>query len=722
MDTGFDPILAVKSRHTLSWVDWEGDPCHPPGETHAFLSQQWIAEASSICKPTRDPNNFVAGQLNEHWPSWRVLLKNQHDGGDLSDRLADWIEHGVDIFPFFRSFKGNFQGRSYNCTVPPPTVFHNHRSCEIWGDEIARHLEERLRNGSLELVGRVGQVRPPTLVMPIVMVPGTKKNRLCHDERFLNLFMTKEPFKLETLASVPSLLSENDFITNCDEKSAYDGLLLTQQSRPYFGLQFGGWYMQYATLPFGWSLSPYIYQSTGMQITQFLRTQGVVMLQYLDDRLIGPHKQWLNFTSDPSPREATLAATKLSLAILSHLGYTIAISKSVLEPTQTLLFLGFNIHVNYRHFSIPQAKIDSFRTLRENILQAEEINLKSIQKLMGKCISFMHCVPNAKMYTRAMAASVALHSKSSQLVSITGDLKEEIGHWVFVDKCDKWLPWRQERHVDLTLATDASSFAWGAKFMDISISERWPTNDNRPIHLKEAEALLKTIQAVGHLVQNKRVDAMVDNMALCLGWEKERSRDPRLTNILKSLASLTISLNCDLHLKYIPSKDNPADAPSRRNSPQDAELASKLWHQVETLYGPHTFDLMALDSNAKRDAAGTPLPHYTPYPLPGSAGVNVLAQSLSSQENYYVFPPIPMIQPLLSFLLRECTRPLTVTMVVPMLTPLPAWWPVLLAEATVTLLAEKGQHSTVIMPSPEGSQPSSAPWPLFVARLNKLKK
>lgn len=42
-----------------------------------------------------------------------------------------------------------------------------------------------------------------------------------------------------------------------------------------------------------------------------------------------------------------------------------------------------------------------------------------------------------------------------------------------------------------------------------------------------------------------------------------------------------------------------------------------------SLFGPHTVDLMACDSNVMEDTQGQPLRHFTRYPSPGSAGVNM---------------------------------------------------------------------------------------------------
>ena len=79
-------------------------------------------------------------------------------------------------------------------------------------------------------------------------------------------------------------------------------------------------------------------------------------------------------------------------------------------------------------------------------------------------------------------------------------------------------------------------------------------------------------------------------------------------------------------------------------------LSKHCWDIVKTEFGGlsgHNLDLMALDSNVRRDKQGTPLRHFTPYPMPGSAGVNVVNQDLSTCDgvniNAYVFPPFSMI-------------------------------------------------------------------------------
>ena len=75
--------------------------------------------------------------------------------------------------------------------------------------------------------------------------------------------------------------------------------------------------------------------------------------------------------------------------------------------------------------------------------------------------------------------------------------------------------------------------------------------------------------------------------------------------------------NFSIQTFYVPSSHNPADEPSRDLSDLDCMLTPETWLYLERFFGPHSFDLMSLDSNCQRDRNGNPLPHFTPWPTPG---------------------------------------------------------------------------------------------------------
>ncbi|KAJ7331140.1 hypothetical protein OS493_020842 [Desmophyllum pertusum] len=158
-------------------------------------------------------------------------------------------------------------------------------------------------------------------------------------------------------------------------------------------------------------------------------------------------------------------------------------------------------------------------------------------------------------------------------------------------------------------------------------------------------------------------------------WGKGRGpRSKEMLQIAKRIFNLVTARNLQMTMHYVPSASNPADWFTRQSHGSDAMLSPEFWSRVQQHFGGetgHTFDLMALDSNAMRDADGSPLPHFTPFPTPGSSGVNVFCQDLSRfdgiSENAYVFPPFALIAPLLRFVQEQRA---VITIIVPMLSPL----------------------------------------------------
>ena len=86
------------------------------------------------------------------------------------------------------------------------------------------------------------------------------KPRLCNDERFLNLWIKDLPFHLETLKDIHRLVQKKRLMVTFDDKSGYDHVKISESSYTYFGIQFGGYFMTYPTLPFGWKGSACIRQ------------------------------------------------------------------------------------------------------------------------------------------------------------------------------------------------------------------------------------------------------------------------------------------------------------------------------------------------------------------------------------------------------------------------------------------------------------------------------
>ena len=611
--------------------------------------------------PLRDPDNFVSGGLHNQVAEWRKILSS----GVQDKEILTYIENGVDVKSFFKHFKGNFKGRSYDSDVPPRQYFPNSGSCKAFTSFIVTELLDRIRNGSIRVWGKVGECDMPKVIMPLTVEPS--KPRLCHDDRYLNLWTKDVPFKLETLKDAHRLIDKDACMITCDEKSGYDQVRLTEESQTYFGVQFGGWIMSYTTLPFGWKASPYIFQSIGMRVTSYLRSFGMRTMQYIDDRMATESKS-VNEHSDGCLSNTILSGEAVAyclVEVLTRLGYTLSLKKCSLKPSTCIRFLGFLADSVKQAYILPLDKKEKFIALRESILSKTEVDLRTLQRFVGKCVSMGLAVPMARLYCREMNAAISYCQKNSRNIKISGDLQCEIESWRFLDTWTGVAKWRSEYHEQIVLATDASLFKYGVAILSgqdsgTTFSDFWASDDNRPIHLKEAEAVLRALSSMDSRIIDTRVDILTDNMAVIQSFENQGGKCQALNKIMKQIFTFGCSHNIDLHLRYVPTSLNEADAPSRHLSLADSMLAETTWALLERQFGPHTVDLMALDSNAMRSSDGTLLKHFTPGPSPFLAGVNVFSQTISTETNPYVFPPISMIFPLLCLLKEQRVRMCTV--------------------------------------------------------------
>ena len=279
----FNPCSQPEAIRDLKWVNIHGETAQPPT---CVVTAEDASKGKDFCLEElsfRDPNHFIAGHLHDYEEEWKKI--------DTPDLVLNWINNGVDIVPMFKHFKGNFKGKSFDCDFPPPAYFPNAKNCRDYSDFIAETFLDRIRNGSVSVIGRVGVCDPPYLVLPLTVEPS--KPRLCHDERYLNLWVQDNPFVLDTLKDVPRFVERNSYMVSLDDKSGYDHIFLEPSCRKYFGIQFAGWFFVFNTIPFGFKASAFIYHTTGLVPISHCAKLGVPCLLYIDDRMLS---EWLKKT------------------------------------------------------------------------------------------------------------------------------------------------------------------------------------------------------------------------------------------------------------------------------------------------------------------------------------------------------------------------------------------------------------------------------------------
>ena len=229
---------------------------------------------------------------------------------------------------------------------PVKKVFLNHPSSKPFVKFISATLLDRLSTGAISLWGKVGEVQPPHLAMPLIVEPS--KPRLCND-CFLNLWIADRPFQLDSLRDVVRYTPLDSFQTICDGKSGYDHIFVTPSGRTGF-------------------LLVILFLSGGNPLHTFT---------ILIPRLF-PHPVKIS----------VLSVTQISPLLMwpllfPTLWFHLVISLVCKSPflSMQVPFLGFTSHSHLQAFTLLQSKKEKFLTLLKSILSSSQVELLTLLKL-----------------------------------------------------------------------------------------------------------------------------------------------------------------------------------------------------------------------------------------------------------------------------------------------------------------------------------------------------
>ena len=282
----------------------------------------------------------------------------------------------------------------------------------------------------------------------------TREKRPVVNMRALSPFVISPHFKMETLSVARDLVQEGDWFARVDLKDAYLHVPLHPQIRPWFRYRLLGEVYQWRTIPFGFKDSPRMFQKLVVEALTPLRSQGLRLVIYLDDILL----------ISPSYPQC-LEEANLLAQLLLKLGFVLNLKKSELLPTQEKVFLGVNINSKEMSFSLPMAKLKTFKKRISAMLGKAQkgvvIALKEWQSVVGTLISMGDCVPALRLHLNSLleVQARAIHSGTQRLLvseEATRDLhwwRENLVHW----NGKSILP----RPVDLFFDVDASNQGLG---------------------------------------------------------------------------------------------------------------------------------------------------------------------------------------------------------------------------------------------------------------------
>ena len=300
-------------------------------------------------------------------------------------------------------------------------------------------------------------------------------------------------------------------------------------------------------LPFGWKSSAYIYHTTGLVASHYLRSLNIPSSLYIDDR----HNFQLSFPKGALPpvyqnliSEDSIhfalgnAAIFLTCYTLISLGYFLGLEKSTLTPSKQIPYHGFVSDSQEQAFTLLLHKKQKFIALINQALNSTTLDLFTLQRLSGKCMFLDLAIPGARLYSNDINLAISRATRSSRPIAVSNSLRKELQNSLFLDMWSCFLPWRSERHAHIN--SDSSSYPWGGVWspgaIEANIYDYWdiPTLED-DIATKETLALNNVLLASGDVIRDSWVDAFVDSQTLIHSWNRQGSRFHSLIAALKTL-------------------------------------------------------------------------------------------------------------------------------------------------------------------------------------------
>ena len=177
-------------------------------------------------------------------------------------------------------------------------------------------------------------------------------------------------------------------------------------------------------------------------------------------------------------------------------------------------------------------------------------------------------------------------------------------YWRFLDDWKDCFRWRTEHHASVTLYSDTSKTAWGGslRLSGHTLESRdYCLGNSQHINVLDAQPLLHSLLSFREHLTSSGVDVHTGNRVLKSSLENGGCRSCEVSSVLEDIFHSCRKYNFSLDVYYVPTGEKPADLPSRSRSDTDCMLSNGAWEQVQRLFGPHTFDLISLDSTCQRN-------------------------------------------------------------------------------------------------------------------------
>ena len=340
-------------------------------------------------------------------------------GGRLSLFVAQWQNITRDHFiisvvrqGFQISVQDNFPGVLREGTVPPRDPKSHLAIC--------KEIQELILKKAIVQIDDF----PLLCLSPIFVIPKkTRDLRVILNLKKINVFISVQHFRMETLNVILPNLRAHDWAVSIDLKDAYLHVPVHPQSRRLLGFKFLDKTYVYKVLPFSLKDSPWVFSRVVATVIAHLRLQGIRIFYYLDD--------WLLVAESQSLLQSHLQAT---LHLAQSLGFIVNLKKSVLTPQRMPVYLGASLDIPRLIARPVERRVVALQLLIQELTASPVVPALLWQRVLGHLASFVDLVPNCRLLMRPLHLHFLrffspLSDSQSKLIPLTQEIKVLCAAW-----------------------------------------------------------------------------------------------------------------------------------------------------------------------------------------------------------------------------------------------------------------------------------------------------
>ena len=575
-------------------------------------------------------------------------------------------------------------------------------------DEMDRYVQESTRMGIAEEIpwSRAWLVSP----VFVVWQSEPEKSRVVHDLRPLNVYLQYHHFKMDSFATLKTLLQPDDWMVKVDFKKGYNLFAIHPAHRRYMQFQHRGRLYQMRGASFGASPMPRFFTRLLRPVAAWLRSKGLRVIRYIDDFLL--------LHQDRAHLQRCLEEF---LVLLDQLGLIALLEKSVLTPTHVLVFLGFEVDSSRMSVHLPTAKCAKLRRQMRAAGRSGTIRLRDVAKLIGLAVAASEAIPLARLKTRALQIVLSHHQRQqtswNMQVPLSGPALEETEWWAL--SLEDWngtalVP----RQATISVELDASELAMGALNATTLATSRsdWSATELEVFissNRRELASPLKWMQANAHFPPGSVVEFNSDNTTTVSYINTQGGRIPELNAIAQEAWNFALSHRWWIQARYLPGRFQVAADPisRRKEMALDWTIRREAFETICKHLGRPDLDLFATAQSAQTE-------RYVSWRHdPNAVGRDALSLNWADlgASLLYANPPFSLIGRIARHLRQY--RGLRLLLVTPLWEGA-SWWPTL-EELKVGPLLPLGlvhhvMHSQHGSDLPEMRQPQVVCWLLSV--------